>query len=168
MKTAQKRIPLFAYFILTIAGLVGILGLCSGTIELFRSMQCENWPQTEGVIQSAELTHHSNKHEIYGEKISDTYQVANIAYSSERVSFGELETAEQAHAKAILDRFPVGKQVAVFYSTANPASAVLETGVHGQTWVTLSVAALFLILVTVLYIGIHKQTNREKELPVGS
>ena len=168
MKPAQKRIPLFTYLILIIGGLVGVFGLCSGTLELFQSLQCKNWPQTEGIIQSAKMTHRSNKHEIYGVKISYQYKVANISYSSERVSFGELETAEQSHAQAILDRYPIGKQVMVFYSTANPASAVLETGIHGQTWVTLSVSALFLIIVTVLLIGIRKQMNKKKELPVSS
>jgi hypothetical protein len=161
MKPAQKRIPLFAYLILTIVGLVGIFGLCSGLLELFQALQCKNWPQTEGIIQSVKMTHSSNKHDIYGVKISYQYKVANISYSSERVSFGELETTEESHAQAILDRYPVGKQVMVFYSIANPTSAVLETGIHGQTWVTLIVSTSFLGAVLFILFLIRKK------VPVG-
>jgi len=157
MKPDQKRIPLFAYFILIIVGLVGIFGLCSGALELFQALQCKNWPQTEGIIQSAQMTQHSGKrHDIYGVKISYTYKVAGIAYSSERVALGELESTEE-HAQSILSRYPVGKQVAVFYSTTNPALAVLETGVHGQTWVTLIVSTLFLGAVSFILFLIRKK-----------
>ncbi len=157
IKPPQKRIPFIAYLILIIAGLVGIFGLCSGTLELFRTLQCKNWPQTEGIIQSAEMTHHSGKrHDIYGVKISYTYKVASIEYSGERVAIGELESTEE-HARSILNRYPIGKQVAVFYSTANPASAVLETGIHGQTWVTLIVSTSFLGAVSFILFLIRKK-----------
>lgn len=106
--------------------LVGVVAIGCGAWNLLRGLRCEHWQATEGVIQTAQMKYHSSKGGgTYSASISYQYQVAGIRYTGTRLAFGEMESSS-AHARAILNRFPVGKKVPVHHAPDDPELAVFH------------------------------------------
>ena len=99
---------------------------------------------TDGIIQSAEMKSHegSKGGTTYSADVTYTYQVAGASYTGDKVSIGQMSSSSE-YAQGILNRYPVGKKVSVHYSPGDPSDAVLETGIHGGTWICLGVGTAF-------------------------
>ena len=126
--------------------LIGAIAICCGAWTLLRSLRCEHWPTTEGVIESAEMGTHSGSDDgdTYSANITYNYHVADIRYEGTRLAFGAM-SASSEYARGILARYPVGKKVPVHYAPNNPELAVLETGIHGGTWIGFGVGTVFVL-----------------------
>lgn len=126
---------------------VGVIAIGCGAWTLLRSLRCEHWPTTEGVIETAEMGRQSSNDggDTYSANVSYSYQVAGIHYVGTRLAFAAM-SASSGYARGILDRYPVGKKVPVHYSPDDPELAVLETGIHGGTWVALGVGTFFVLM----------------------
>jgi Protein of unknown function (DUF3592) len=123
--------------------LVGVTVMGAGVWTLIKSIRTEHWPVTDAVIQSAHQESHSGDHgTTYSAEVTYTYQVSAANYTGRKISIGAMSSSSQ-YAQKILDRYPVGKKVAVYYSPTDPAEAVLETGIHGGTWICLGVGTAF-------------------------
>ena len=141
-QTSNRSMRAFLWLFL----LVGMGAIACGIWTLAQSLRCRHWPTTEGVIQSAKMESHSGSEngDTYSASISYDYQVAGTYYTGTRLAFGAM-SASSKYAQRILDRYPVGKKVPVHYSPGNPELAVLETGVHGGTWIAFGVGTLFVL-----------------------
>ena len=130
-------------WIFIIAGM-GILG--AGVWNLVRSVRSESWPTAPGLVLSSRMEqHHSHKGGTsYSASIGYDYVVAATHFDGTRVAFGSM-SASAAYARAILDRFPVGKTVPVYYSPGDPQDSVLEPGIHGGTWLCFGVGSVFVL-----------------------
>jgi hypothetical protein len=131
--------------------LIGAVAIGCGAWTLLRSLRCQHWPTTEGVIEEAEMEQHETADTeqqsssfTYSANVSYSYQVAGIHYEGTRLAIGAM-SASSNYARGILDRYPVGKKVSVHYAPDNPELAVLETGIHGGTWIALGVGTLFVL-----------------------
>jgi hypothetical protein len=126
--------------------LLGFMALGVGFWSLERSLRCESWPTVEGVIESAGMQSQTSDEGgiTYSADIAYAYQVAGRHYDGHRLAFGGL-AASAARARAILDRFPPGRKVPVFYAPGDPQLAVLEPGIHGGTWVCFGVGLVFVL-----------------------
>ena len=121
----------------------GMAVLGAGVWTLIKSIRTEHWPVTDGVVQSAHQESHSGDHgTTYSAEVTYTYQVSGVSYSGHKISIGAISSSSQ-YAQGILDRYPVAKKVSVYYSPADPAEAVLETGIHGGTWICFGVGTAF-------------------------
>ena len=122
---------------------VGVAVFGAGIWTLVKSIRTEHWPVTDGVIQSAQQESHSGDHgTTYSAEVTYTYQVSGVNYTGRKISIGAMSSSSQ-YAQGILDRYSVGKNVSVYYSPTDPAEAVLETGIHGGTWICLGVGTAF-------------------------
>lgn len=122
---------------------IGLAVVGAGFWTLIKSVRTERWPATDGVIQSAHQEAHSdNDGTTYSAEVTYTYQVSGASYNGGKISIGQMSSSSQ-YAQQILGRYPVGKKVSVYYSPANPAEAVLETGIHGGTWICFGVGTAF-------------------------
>lgn len=74
------------------------------------------------------------------------YRVDANRYSGNKVSFGEYSSSNRGHAERIVDRYPKGKSVEVFYNPDKPDTAVLEPGVSGGVYIPLGIGALFAVI----------------------
>ena len=74
----------------------------------------------------------------YSAAVTYEYRVVGEKYTGNKIAFGAMSSSA-SYAHGVLDRYPVGKQVVVHYSPEHPAEAVLETGIHGGTWMRRSV-----------------------------
>ena len=123
---------------------IGLVAAGIGIWTLAKSIRSEQWPVTNGIIQSAEMKSHSGDHggTTYSANVTYTFQVAGTNYPGDCVSIGQMSSSLE-YAGAILNRYPVGKKVSVHYRPDDPSDAVLETGIHGGTWICLGVGTAF-------------------------
>ena len=123
--------------------LIGLIAMGSGVWMAFKSVSSEQWPVTDGVVLTAEMKSHSGEHgDTYSAAVTYEYRVTGEKYTGNKIAIGSMSSST-SYAQGILSRYPVGKQVVVHYSPEHPAEAVLETGIHGGTWVCLGVGMAF-------------------------
>jgi hypothetical protein len=139
---------------------IGLVAVGVGVWILTKSLRAENWPVTDGLIQSAEMKSHqgSKGGTTYSAEVTYTFQVAGTGYTGNKVAIGQM-SASAEYARRILDRYPVGKKISVHYAPGDPADAVLETGIHGGVWICLGVGTLF-TLIGSLFLQISRAAAR--------
>ena len=139
---------------------IGLVAVGIGIWTLAKSLRSEHWPVTDGTIQSAEMKSHSGSKggTTYSAEVTYTYQVAGTSYTGDKVSIGQMSSSS-AYAQGILNRYPVGKKVSVHYSPGDPAEAVLETGIHGGTWICFGVGTAF-TLFGILFLQVSRAAAR--------
>jgi hypothetical protein len=113
-----------------------VLGTLAPTATLPHYLRAKNsaqWPQAIGVITSSYLqVGYFKRRKSYLPEIRYRYQVGPTEYSGSRRSFNTVHLATQAASQRVIDAYPVGKTVAVFYDPKDPASALLEPGIAGD------------------------------------
>ena len=130
---------------------------------LFNSLRSERWPVTEGVILTAKMQSHSGEHgDTYSTAVTYEYRVVGEKYTGNKIAIGAMSSSS-SYAHGVLDRYPVGKQVVVHYSPEHPTEAVLETGIHGGTWICLGVGIAF-ALAGAMFLQLSRAAERA-ELP---
>jgi len=144
---------------------IGVIAIGCGAWTFLRSLRCEHWPTTEGVVEAAEIGvqsgSDSDSGDTYSANVSYNYQVAGIRYEGTRLAFGAM-SASSDYAQGILSRYPVGKKVLVHYAPDHPELAVLETGIHGGTWIGLGVGTVF-VLFGWMFLQVSSAANRAEQ-----
>jgi hypothetical protein len=120
------------YIVLLAIGLISSL-LLGRMILLGR--KSGSWPSTGGtILQSAIDSYQSVDDDgisstSYGLRLQYAYNVGGQAYEGSRRTFTETRTSSYRQMQKMLERFPQGGAVMVFYDPGNPGSCVLEPGV---------------------------------------
>mgnify|MGYP002713055034 CR=1 FL=1 len=148
VKTSLSYIFLFfviAFFLVTI----GFITL-QGNNELNLAKHSEHWPATEGVIVKSEMDSYLvrrsrkgfTKVPLYVANITYSYKVDGELLETYSVSIGkpQVESRTKADVQLVLDKYPLGKEVQVYYDPNNPETAVLEPGVSSQNYDQLTTA----------------------------
>ncbi len=96
--------------------------------------ESDDWPSVPGIVMASEITSHTSIGAYGADTIADYraavsygYKVQGRDYESDRVTFGSVGSSYR-RAQEVANRYPVSKDVAVFYDPADPAQAVLEAG----------------------------------------
>ncbi len=112
-----------------------------------------HWPTTEGQIVASQVgerdgldggTYHAEVHYSYG--------VAGAKYQGKRVAVDDSGTNHRGRAEKIVDRYPVGAKVTVFYNPNRPEKAVLEPKTTGG-WLLWFVMGFLFIWIIAVYWG---------------
>ena len=135
-----RGVQLFCWLII----LIGIGAAAVGAGLLWKGIRTEHWPVVEGVILSADMRQQSAGHgsRTYSPEVTYTYRVGNSNYAGSKIAVGQMSSSRE-YAQAVLQRFPVGQKVSVHYAADDPSEAVLESGIHGGTWICLGVGTAF-------------------------
>ena len=152
--------------ILTLAMFAGgIFLLAWGVYEMKRAYESRTWPDTQGTVISSYIdkrSHRDSNHHtstIYTPKIRYQYQVEGKHYTCNRIEFGGESGGKRSKAKKVVDKYPSGKKVTVYYNPQDPKVAVLKAGF---SW-----GALFAFLVGIIFFGVgvmgFKAYRRNKE-----
>lgn len=76
-----------------------------------------------------------------------TYNVDGVRYSSKRVKAGiNFSTSSLASAEKTVNKYPVGREIRVYYNPRSPKKSFLETGVNQMLLVTFFIS-LFIIVI---------------------
>lgn len=81
----------------------------------------------------------------YGATIQYKYFVDGQEFQGNRRTFSNVRTSSVRNTEKILDRYPPGGSVGVFYDPDDPSSSVLEPGVGAPTYILLVAAIGFLV-----------------------
>jgi len=112
---------------------LGILTLfsCLALPQYFKAMESGLWPQATGVITTShlEVGYFKQMKGYYG-VIEYDYSVGKTRFHGTRLSFNRVHLAVEDAWRPIVNSYPVGKQVLVYYDPNNPGLAVLEPGLH--------------------------------------
>lgn len=134
---------------------VGLILLVIGARQLYQGEQSKAWPTVQGKIAVAELgkrvdrdSDNSTVSTTYSADISYDYIVDDVAYVNGDLHFGSVSSSDPSSARRLLQRYPVGKVVTVYYNPAQPQQAVLEPGIAGVTWILPVIGLIFAVVGT--------------------
>lgn len=112
-------------------GLVLMLGSFHFLPEVIQSSR---WPSAEGkIITSKKITRSSSPTlSTSYPKVEYTYSVDGVEYKANRFRLGvqDITDTRPEWVQGTLDKYPVDKEVKVFFNPRNPAKAVLERGLN--------------------------------------
>lgn len=116
------------------AFLLGLAFVVWISVTKHRGQGEANWPRVEGQVTSARVVALERETpegmvRAYTPVIHYAYSIRGVAYESQQRNVSPDNTATfQApeKAQAVVDKYPSGSSVRVFYNPANPKQAVLE------------------------------------------
>lgn len=121
---------------------IGIIGLVLiilnaiflGVIYFMRRKMAavSQWPSTMGTVTMSTIEQRSSSDSGYTDYpvVQYSYQVGGQAFQSYKLAPGP--EVGGTGARKVVDRYPVGAQVMVFYNPENPSEAVLERKAPAQ------------------------------------
>lgn len=157
LRTRLWTTPFLFYLLLGI-----VVSLFSTAVfELPRAVASSGWPTARGVILTSEVREVGWSEDTSGwcPELSYEYPVAGRKYVSHNVELQDICISNLgSYARRVVERYPAGKKVEVYYDPRDPSRAVLEPGVPDSVivWPLLIIAAISLgvILVVVGLLGL--------------
>lgn len=134
---------------------VGLFLLYHGCRAAFIGAASSYWPTVEGRILSSMVKSEAGKKggAVYSADINYAYTVKGGSFTSGRVRFGSINTGNRVFPAQLVEKYPAGSSVTVYYSASDPSVAVFEPGVQtagllvsgiGLIFGGVGVAAIFL------------------------
>ena len=137
--------------------IIGAVALFFGCRNLLQANQSKTWPTAQGIIRDSSVEYQrGNKGGTYVAKVMYEFTVNATTFHGNRVVFGDYNSGNSSLARNIVDRYPKGKTVAVYYNQKNPQVCVLEPGIKGQTWFLSVLGLIFLAAGSITAITISK------------
>jgi len=100
----------------------------------------------------------------YSADVSYDYSVWGSHYTGTKVAFGMMSSSAH-YAQSYLNHYPVGAKVPVHYSPNDPQAAVLETGIHGGTWICFGVGSVFSLFGVMMLQLMKRQPEANQAAP---
>jgi len=119
--------------------------------DILKAQKSRSWPTASGTVQDSGMESHQSRDEdgdiktTYGATIQYKYTVDGQEFVGDRRTFSNVRTSSVRNTEKILERYPLGSSVDVFYDPDDPSSSVLETGVGAATYILLLVPIGFLV-----------------------
>ncbi len=112
---------------------IGLLVSGWGGLELQRALESRHWPSTTGIVTGAtidEVVHRKREgpETTYHPKIQYQYAVFGQVYRADRIVFGGSPGGSRRAAQKMVDRYPEGLAVTVYYDPNKPSVAVVKAG----------------------------------------
>ncbi len=134
--------------------LVGVVLIAIGILNLSKARASAGWPSTTGKVTSSQVRvdtstdNEGSTSTSYVPAIQYEYAVNKTQYTSSRrtVGSGQMGYGSRNRANAIVEQYPAGKSVSVYYDPKNPKYAVLQTGVSSSVYVWLLMGIAFIAL----------------------
>lgn len=140
--------------------LVGIALSISGIRQVKLAQSSSKWPATDGKIVSAIVTREEStdtdssggKTRIrtdttFRPRLQFAYEVAGVSYTADQRVIGGTEGySSQAQADSVIEKYPTGRSVKVYYDPSDPQDGVLEPGISGTPFIWLVAGVVFAIV----------------------
>jgi len=130
-----------------------------GVFLLYKSWQqgkqadaSKAWPSVMGQVVESHVQagwsedSDGDRHRSYSGEVTYTYQVNGQTFTSNQVSFGAKASHRKPEpAQAMVNAYPTGRGLPVYYNPSNPAEAVLERRAGGLG-ITFVMGIVFLLV----------------------
>lgn len=100
------------------------------------------WPTVSGTVTSSQTAKRMFRKQP---RVTYSYSVNGAPFTGNRISFAAGYPPKETDA--ILNRYPVGKEVVVAHAPDNPAQATLETGSNRQVTAEMRLLLICLVLI---------------------
>lgn len=96
-----------------------------------RAQRSVEWPQAEGKVLSSQVCSKREKKGkvMHWAEVNYEFTVKGEKRLGSTISFGSYRSSSAGEFRAIVDKYPVGKAVSVYYDANDPGSNVLEPGI---------------------------------------
>lgn len=155
----NKRLVVLLCGLIFIA--VGIGLTIKGYYTLGNANASSEWPTTKGQIIRSTVEKFKNTKDVgkrrkytsmYRPNIVYEYSVDGFTYTSENYTFIEQHSSDAGDIRQIIDRYPTGQIVSVYYSPEDTALSVLEPGVTGSSYMPLMMGVVFMLAGTGIFL----------------
>ena len=146
--------------------MAGVVLMAWGGYEIKGSRESGSWPSTQGTITSSGMskrTTRDSNHRTrisYYPKVAYRYQIQGRPYTGSRIEFGGERGGDQKWAQKIVNKYPAGKKVDVYYNPQDLQYAILEAGF---TWSSLLIflSGILFFAIGVLCLKIYMRSRRK-------
>lgn len=145
----------FIHSFCALFAVLGVVLLAVGLRDALRAARTRRWPTTAGTVVSTEVVPHRRTVETasgsqlqihYEARVHYEYTLGHTHVGSSVLRLNALETSSEAHAQAVLSRYPPGQAVQVSYSPVDPTDSVLEPGAHPADFIRCAIGVVFLLV----------------------
>ena len=141
---------------------IGLGMITVGVSSIKTAKDSETWPSIEGMILKSKITINDGDDSVtYGADVSYQYVINNQTYKGDKVTISEMSTSDRSRARKIVNRYPSGQKVAVFYDPVAPETSVLERGLSGGSWLVPGIGLFFFIIPLSMLIMTEKASSKE-------
>ena len=160
----------------TILGVILLFGILLGLFvvvtipfEMVQKAQAEHWPSRKGVVTKAVMNHQRGSAGRHGSasywrpEVCGTYNDNGERFCVTRIRYGGFRFGEgKAYAAATLAKYPVGREIDIYYDPDDPRQTILEAKSPWTEMLTLLGIGLgFLVLPVLLYL-FRKQIDPQR------
>ena len=139
MKSLEERIGYFIIQVFFIAWtIVGMVMITKGLMEVKLAYESNKWNNTEGQIAHSDIkiSQDSDGNKTnYQPVVKFDYKVVGKSLQGDRVVFGTVVSVDYNASLRIVQKYPRGKQIPVFYDPDNPHNSVLEAGLTKKSFI---------------------------------
>ena len=145
--------------------MAGAITLFLGVRGVLKAQASVKWPTVAGEIKTSSVESYisrtrSESETTYHAKVLYEYSINGTKYNGNRVAYSDYGSSNPSHARSIVNRYPKGKTVIVYYLPDNHEESLLEPGLKGQTWLMPGIGLFFFI--TGIVVAVILPKLREK------
>ena len=170
---SSKKILIFMGCIALIVG-IGFIGI--GAFNIYKGLESQNWGETQGIILSSQIEERQETDRDYDGGVDTTYTVyiAKIQYQytvngethiSNKISYSYGSTQNKSDAQKLVNKYPSGKSVTVYYNPSNHDEAVLQTGVSDLNYI-MTLAGVLPLIIGIVFLYLAFRTKKSKKLNI--
>jgi hypothetical protein len=142
--SSAERAEVLRVVILVAASIVSMVGLFGGVYFYRLSRRSRTWPTAPGVVTASKVAAVPRTRFTlpYQARVGYRYKVGDRYYVATGVSHDVAGFGTRSAAQRVVDRYPEGATVTVYYHPDDPTQAVLEPGGGGDAAVLMVAVVL--------------------------
>ncbi len=123
--------------------------LSSFCVSILRGLRSRSWPRVSGeiIVSEVVISRGGRGSKMYAPNVRYAYHVGGRSYEGDRMIYGFTDFYLRRGAEAMIEKYPIGQLVDVYYDPTDPNSAVLKHGVSPRTWVAVGLLGLLVLFI---------------------
>jgi hypothetical protein len=132
---------------------IGFVILLISTFSIVNALSAKDWTMTMGKIIHSEVyisKSAGDSNTTYRPNIVFEYSVFGEKFICDRLYYGVkiMSSGNLVNSKKLVEKYPVNKEVAVYYNPDKPKQSVIEPGLH------FGLGSLFVVSIILVIIGV--------------
>jgi len=165
MSAIKKILGKLCGVVLLAGILFGLFTVVAVPSEMLKMADAEKWPSRKGLITKSYASRHvsTRRPPWWRAEICGTYQDNGEKFCVRRVRYGSFRFGSgEVDAYAAVAKYPVGREVDIFYSPQNPKETVLEARTSWDAMLTLLGLGIGFLLLPILLWLFRRQLEPER------
>jgi hypothetical protein len=137
--------------------IIGFVVFSLAMISIFKSVLSKSWTTTIGKVIKSEIytSRDNDANAMYRPDIAFEYIVNGEKYMSDRLYYGVkiMSSGNWINSRKLLEKYPVDKEIIVYYDPDRPIDSVIEPGIHFSLGGFFIFSICFIILGLVIYLN---------------